>query len=481
MKKLFAFCAGLLAVLNQTAVTALAAEPEAAGAAAQTPLWLCIPFAGLLLCIAVLPLVKAEWWEAHQPHAVVFWSLLFLIPFAVKYGVPKAAETTLECIINDYLTFIVLLFGLFCVSGNITLSGDLAGSPRINVGLLALGTLLSSWIGTTGASMLMIRPIIKMNAWRKRRRHIVISFIFMVSNMGGCLTPIGDPPLLMGFMRGVPFFWSLHLFPVLIFNMVILLFVFYHVDKLAYRKDIAQGRKPDISKPGTEFHIDGLHNIVFLIMIVAAVILSGVLPGLPAFQNAEGAVKGIRILGEVTLTFPALIEVIMILLAAFLSFKTTDKSIRRRNHFTWGAIKEVAVLFIGIFITMQPALMLLKALGPKIGLYKPLEMFWATGALSSFLDNTPTYLVFLTTAGTLGFMNGVTTSLGTIPVKLLSAISCGAVFMGANTYIGNAPNFMVKAISDENGVNMPSFFGYILWSLVFLVPVFILDMLVFFM
>ena len=201
MKKLFAFCAGLLAVLNQTAVTALAAEPEAAGAAAQTPLWLCIPFAGLLICIAVLPLVKAEWWEAHQPHAVVFWSLLFLIPFAVKYGVPKAAETTLECIINDYLTFIVLLFGLFCVSGNITLSGDLAGSPRINVGLLALGTLLSSWIGTTGASMLMIRPIIKMNAWRKRRRHIVIFFIFMVSNMGGCLTPIGDPPLLMGFMR----------------------------------------------------------------------------------------------------------------------------------------------------------------------------------------------------------------------------------------------------------------------------------------
>lgn len=309
----------------------------------------------------------------------------------------------------------------------------------------------------------------------------MVFFIFMVSNMGGCLTPIGDPPLLMGFMRGVPFFWSLHLFPVLLFNMVILLFVFYHVDKLAYRKDIAQGRKPDISKPGTEFHIDGLHNIVFLIMIVAAVILSGVLPGLPAFQNAEGAVKGIRILGEVTLTFPALIEVIMILLAAFLSFKTTDKSIRRRNHFTWGAIKEVAVLFIGIFITMQPALMLLKALGPKIGLYKPLEKFWATGALSSFLDNTPTYLVFLTTAGTLGFMNGVTTSLGTIPVKLLSAISCGAVFMGANTYIGNAPNFMVKAISDENGVNMPSFFGYILWSLVFLVPVFILDMLVFFM
>ena len=309
----------------------------------------------------------------------------------------------------------------------------------------------------------------------------MIFFIFMVSNRGGCLTPIGDPPLLMGFMRGVPFFWSLHLLPVLLFNMVIMLFVFYHVDKLAYRKDIAQGRKPDISKPGTEFHIEGLHNIIFLVMIVAAVILSGVLPGLSAFQNAAGEVMGIHIFGEVTLTFPALIEIVMILLAAFLSFKTTDKSIRRRNHFTWGAIQEVAVLFIGIFITMQPALMLLKALGPHIGLSSPREMFWATGALSSFLDNTPTYLVFLTTAGTLGFLNGVTTSLGTVPVKLLSAISCGAVFMGANTYIGNAPNFMVKSISDENGVNMPSFFGYIGWSLVFLVPVFILDMLVFFM
>lgn len=190
---------------------------------------------------------------------------------------------------------------------------------------------------------------------------------------------------------------------------------------------------------------------------------------------------GIHIFGEVTLTFPALIEIVLILLAAFLSFKTTDKSIRRRNHFTWGAIKEVAVLFIGIFVTMQPALMMLKSLGPHLGLSRPLEMFWATGALSSFLDNTPTYLVFLTTAGTLGFMNGVTTSLGIVPVKLLSAISCGAVFMGANTYIGNAPNFMVKSIAEENGIRMPSFFGYMTWSLRFLIPVFIIDMLIFFL
>ena len=378
-----------------------------------------------------MPLLRAEWWEAHQPLVVFMWIILLVVPFAIVYGAGDTFETVLECIVNDYLTFIVLLFGLFCVSGNITVGGDFAGSPRVNACLLALGTLLSGCIGTTGASMLMVRPVIKMNSWRKRKRHIMVFFIFLISNMGGCLTPIGDPPLLMGFMRGVPFFWSMHLLPILIFNLVILLFVFYHLDKKAYRKDIAEGRKPDISRPGTEFYIEGLHNII--------------------------------------------------LLAAFLSFKTTDSSIRTKNHFTWGAIKEVAVLFIGIFITMQPALMLLKSVGPNLGISEPYQMFWATGTLSSFLDNTPTYLVFLTTAGTLGLTGGITTALGQIPVNLLEAISCGAVFMGANTYIGNAPNFMVKAISEENGVNMPSFFGYILWSLAFLVPVFILDMLVFFL
>ena len=378
-----------------------------------------------------MPLLRAEWWEAHQPLVVFMWIILLVVPFAIVYGAGDTFETVLECIVNDYLTFIVLIFGLFCESGNITVGGDFAGSPRVNACLLALGTLLSSCIGTTGASMLMVRPVIKMNSWRKRKRHIMVFFIFLISNMGGCLTPIGDPPLLMGFMRGVPFFWSMHLLPILIFNLVILLFVFYHLDKKAYRKDIAEGRKPDISRPGTEFYIEGLHNII--------------------------------------------------LLAAFLSFKTTDSSIRTKNHFTWGAIKEVAVLFIGIFITMQPALMLLKSVGPNLGISEPYQMFWATGTLSSFLDNTPTYLVFLTTAGTLGLTGGITTALGQIPVNLLEAISCGAVFMGANTYIGNAPNFMVKAISDENGVNMPSFFGYILWSLAFLVPVFILDMLVFFL
>ena len=444
------------------------------------PIWLCIPFAGLLLCIALLPLIRPKWWEEHQGLVSAAWIAAMAVTFCLVYGAGKTAETVLECIVNDYLTFIVLLFGLFCVSGNITMEGDFAGSPRVNVGLLAMGTLLASCIGTTGASMLMVRPVIKMNAWRKRKKHIMVFFIFMVSNMGGCLTPIGDPPLLMGFMRGVPFFWSLKLLPVLLLNMVILLFVFYHLDKRAYRKDIAQGRKPDISKPYTEFRIDGMHNLLFIVMIVTAVILSGLLPTTAAFQDAAGNVRGIHLLGEVVFTYPAMIEIALILLAAFLSFRTTRKSIRKRNHFTWGPIREVAVLFIGIFITMQPALMLLKTVGPSLGISQPWQMFWSTGLLSSFLDNTPTYLVFLTTAGTLGFTSGIATSLGTVPAGVLSAISCGAVFMGANTYIGNAPNFMVKSISEENGVLMPSFFGYILWSVVFLVPVFLVDTMVFF-
>lgn len=445
------------------------------------PLWLCIPFAGLLLCIAVFPLVKEAWWEKNRPYAVIFWSLLFIIPFAVMFGAGEALETVLECIINDYLTFIVLLFGLFCVAGNITMEGDLAGSPRVNVLLLAVGTLLSSVIGTTGSSMLMVRPIIKMNSWRKRRSHIMVFFIFLVSNIGGCLTPIGDPPLLMGFSRGVPFFWSLHLFPVLVVNMIVILTIFYWMDRRNYRKDIADGLMPDISGPGNKIiRFEGLHNLIFIVMIIAAVILSGVLPDMAMFQNAAGEVLGIHIFGEVTLTIPSLIEVCIILFAALLSFKTTNPEIRKKNHFTWGAIQEVAVLFIGIFITMQPALMILKVMGPNLGITKPFQMFWITGALSSFLDNTPTYLVFLTTAGSMNFAQGIATTLGIIPQKMLLAISCGAVFMGANTYIGNAPNFMVKSISDENGIRMPSFFGYLFWSIRILIPVFLLDTVLFF-
>ncbi len=443
-------------------------------------MWLCIPFVGLLLCIAVLPLARPVWWEKHKGMAVVFFCALFIIPYAVTHGALAAAETVLDCIVNDYLTFIVLLFGLFCVSGNISLSGDLAGSPRINVAILATGTFLSSLIGTTGASMLIIRPLIRMNSWRRRKSHIIIFFIFMIANMGGCLTPLGDPPLLMGLMRGVPFLWSLRLLPLLLFNMVLLLVLFSYIDMRAYRKDIAAGLRPDISRPGTEIKINGKHNLIFIMMIVAAVVLGGMLPSLPLFQNDLGNVLGIRLFGETVLGYPAIIEMVLILTAAFLSFKTTNEMVRTENHFTWGAIKEVAVLFAGIFITMQPALALLTSKGAELGLTTPAEMFWASGLFSGFLDNTPTYLIFLTTAGSLGFATGIATLSGIVPSSMLLAISAGSVFMGANTYIGNAPNFMVKSIADENGIHMPSFFGYLLWSLCILVPLFILDTVIFF-
>jgi len=439
------------------------------------PLWSCIPFAGMLLSIAIFPLVKEEWWEKHKPWVVAFWSLLFLIPFAVIFGGHIALEHLIEVTLGDYLTFIVLLFGLFCVAGNISLQGDLTGSPKVNVVLLLIGTLLSSWIGTTGASMLMIRPIIRANKWRQRKVQIMVFFIF--SNIGGCLTPVGDPPLLMGFMNGVGFFWSLDLLPVMLLNVLILLTLFFLIDTKAYKKDIADGFKPEIHPESerVKLHLDGAHNIAFMLIIVAAVILSGVLPTtFPVFS------EGPTIMG-VTLSYASIIEIIMILASAYLSFKTTKKEIRDSNHFTWDAIEEVAILFIGIFITMIPALLILKARGADLGLTQPWQFFWITGALSSFLDNTPTYLVFFTTAASLGFTSGVQTLTSFIPKAILMAISCGAVFMGANTYIGNAPNFMVRSIAEENGIKMPSFFGYMFWSLSCLIPVFLIDMLIFFL
>ncbi len=454
---------------------------ETAELGSVLPLWSCVPFVGLLLCIAVFPLVKGEWWDKNKQYAVVFWSLLFVIPFAVKYGVHTAAEQVAESIVGDYLTFIVLLFGLFCVAGNIALEGDLVGSPAVNVVLLLIATALSSWIGTTGASMVMVRPIIRANSWRIRKKQIMVFFIFMVSNIGGCLTPIGDPPLLMGFMREVPFFWSMRLFPLLVINIGILSIIFFILDSIAYRRDLREGHKPRLNIQRAALHLYGKHNIIFIAMIIMAVILSGVMPSWSLFQTADGAVAGIHIIGEVTLTYPSLIECVIILVAALLSYKTTPKEVRESNHFSWEAIKEVAILFIGIFITMIPALLILKANGSELGLTSPWQMFWVTGALSSFLDNTPTYLVFLTTAGTLGATSGITTTLGVIAPKMLMAISAGAVFMGANTYIGNAPNFMVRSIAEENGIVMPSFFGYIWWSARFLLPVFLVDMIIFFL
>lgn len=442
------------------------------------PLWMCIPFVGMLLSIALFPLFQAEWWEKHQPWVVAFWSLLFLIPFAVQFGTNVAFSELLSVLISDYLTFIILLFGLFCVAGNISLEGDLAGHPKTNIILLLIGTLLASFIGTTGASMVMIRPMIHANQWRKRKTHVFVFFIFLVSNIGGCLLPMGDPPLLMGYIHGVNFLWSLKLFPVLLVNVVLLLGLFAFNDIRAYLKDSAEGVLP--SKPlnaiDKKLHVKGLHNLFFLAIIVAAVILNGVLPQISSFWSS-----GITFTEDVTLTYSTILEIVLILLSAFLSFKTTHQSVREYNQFTMGAIKEVAILFIGIFITMVPALMYLNAKGANLGLTHPWQYFWATGALSSFLDNTPTYLVFFTTAASLGAASGVITSLGPIAENLLLAISCGAIFMGANTYIGNAPNFMVRSIVEENGIKMPSFFGYMWWSIRYLIPVFIIDTLIFFL
>lgn len=435
----------------------------------------CIPFAGMLLSIAICPLVNGAWWEKFKGAAVLFWSLLFLVPFAIGNGAGTALNHFLEVILGDYISFIVLLFGLFCVAGNIRIRGTLAGTPKINVLLLLIGTLLSSWVGTTGASMLLIRPVIRANSWRKRKVHTMVFFIFLVSNIGGCLTPVGDPPLLMGFMHGVPFTWSFHLLPVLLLNVVLLLALYFIIDSRAYKKDLADGAKPKASEKTEKIGLEGAHNLIFLLCIVGAVILSGSLANINAFFG-----NGIKIEGEVTLTFATMIEMAIILLSAFLSFKTTKKEVRTANNFSWGAIQEVAVLFIGIFITMIPALLILSARGSELGITKNWQMFWATGALSSFLDNTPTYLVFFETAVSLHATNEAIGSV-MIPQTMLMAISCGAVFMGANTYIGNAPNFMIKSIAEENNIKMPSFFGYLFWSVCCLIPVFLIDTLIFFL
>ena len=448
------------------------------------PLWSVAPFVGVLLSIAIIPLVNAHFWERHMFKIILFWSFLFLAPFGMRYGGHLLVMELLHILVLDYLPFIVLLFGLFAVSGGIILRGTLAGTPKVNLGLVLAGTLLASWIGTTGASMLLIRPLIRANQWREKKAHVVIFFIFLVSNIGGCLTPIGDPPLFLGFLRGVPFFWTMRLLPMLAFIGGTLLTVMFILDTHLYRKEVAAGRTPEISLEtacADPHKLDGLRNLVFLGMIVGSVILSGNLLNLEAFANpATREIYGWEVFEGVSLGYNTMIQMAIILLAAFLSMKLTPKCIREDNFFTWDPLKEVAKLFLGIFITLIPALILLDAYGAALGLSTPLAFFWTTGGLSSFLDNAPTYLVFLSAAGSLGVVEGVATTVGVIPPTLLMAISAGAVFMGANTYIGNAPNFMVKAIAEENHVKMPSFLGYMGWSACFLLPLFVLTSLIFF-
>ncbi len=486
MKKLNVLRIAVIAVLISLGgtLTAFAEGTDGHDLGSMLPIWSIIPFVGLLLSLAIIPLVKGEWWEHNMGKTVIFWSLVFLIPFGIGFGAKALTFNLLEIVLLDYLPFIILLFGLFTVSGGIVLRGTLVGTPKVNLALLLIGTILASWIGTTGAACLMIRPVIRANKWREKKAHVIIFFIFLIANMGGCLTPIGDPPLFLGFLRGVPFFWTMHLLPLLLFNAVILLAIFFIMDNRYYKKELAAGRSPkDVigDAPKEPLKLGGAHNIIFLAMIVGAVILSGMLPNLDAFANqATGELYGLNIYEGVVLSFNSLIQMGIILLAALLSWKTTQKTVREENNFTWASIIEVAKLFIGIFITMIPALALLRTNGAALGLTEPWQFFWATGTLSSFLDNAPTYLVFMTTAGSLGAVEGLATAVGVIAPEILIAVSAGAVFMGANTYIGNAPNFMVRSIAEENKITMPSFFGYMGWSLCFLIPIFILDTIIFF-
>ena len=434
-----------------------------------------IPFACMLLSIAIMPLAIPHIWHHHFGKIAVFWGLAFLVPCFAVYGAQVAIYELLHALLLEYVPFIVLLFALFTVAGGVRLKGSLVGTPAVNTGLLAVGTILASWMGTTGAAMLLIRPLLRANAHRRYRVHSVVFFIFLVANIGGSLTPLGDPPLFLGFLKGVTFFWTTtNLFLKTLFMVVALLTIFYVVDKTLYKKEGSPVPAVDPDAPKEKLGLDGSINLFFLLLIVGAVLVSGLLQLGPAIT-----IYGVTIEGQ------NLLQVISLLSIAGLSWAFTSKQCRELNEFSWAPIEEVAKLFLGIFISMIPAIAILRA-GTDGALAGVINMvfhdgqpvnamfFWLTGALSSFLDNAPTYLVFFNTAG------GDAAHLMTDMASTLAAISAGAVFMGANTYIGNAPNFMVRSIAEERGVPMPSFFGYMMWSVGILVPLFIILTFLFF-
>lgn len=460
------------------------AEAGGVDLGAELPLWSVIPFAGILLSIAIFPLVAPHFWHHHYPKIAAAWALVFAVPFLAAYR-GHALYEIWHIVVADFLPFIILLFGLFTVAGGIVVRGSLRGSPKVNLILLLIGTSIASLVGTTGASMILIRPVLRANAWRRHKVHVVVFFIFLVSNIGGSLTPLGDPPLFLGFLNGVHFFWTaIHIFPDTLFTAGLVLAVFFALDTWYYKKETPP---PDDGAP-EPFAIDGKLNFLFLGGILGAVLMSGLADwgevpvGLGIHESVQNLVRDVFILGM-----------------GAASWFTTSQALRKANEYTWGPIREVAILFAGIFVTIIPALAILKA-GSEGHLAflvnavnTPARYFWATGVLSSFLDNAPTYLTFFNAAlGQLypgipepeavrylmGEVAGTSFPSGD---HYLAAISAGAVFMGANTYIGNAPNFMVKAIAEEAGVPMPSFFGYMLkYSIPVLIVVFLLSTPVFF-
>ena len=435
-------------------------------------LWV-LPFAGILLSIAILPLAAPHFWHGHFGKVSAGWALLVIIPVAAIHGVPTAAYETVHLMLLDYIPFIVLLLALFTVTGGIHIRGNLHGSPSMNTALLAIGTVLAGWMGTTGASMLLIRTVIRANDDRRHKTHVFVFFIFLVSNIGGALTPLGDPPLFLGFLKGVDFFWTTsHLFAEMLVCVIILLVLFYAVDSYWYRKE---GHLRGDPTPEAPIRIEGGINIILLVAVVGVVLASGT-------WN-----PGVRFtVFHVTLELQHVLRDLSLIAICALSLKLTAPGLRADNSFSWGPMAEVAKLFAGIFITIAPAIAILKAgsdgaLAPLVALVtdaggKPNDIwyFWLTGVLSSFLDNAPTYLVFFNLAG-----GDAATLMGAL-ASTLAAISCGAVFMGANTYIGNAPNFMVKAVVEESGIRMPSFFGYMAWSSIILLPLFVLITVMFF-
>jgi Na+/H+ antiporter NhaD/arsenite permease-like protein len=417
------------------------------------PLWSVVPFAGLLLSIALFPLFAPALWARHYAKVCLAFSVPVVCFFLLR------APREMVHAVREYASFLILLASLFTISGGILLRGTLRGSAGVNCAILAVGAVLANVFGTTGASMLLIRPLLRANAHRHRVAHVVVFFIFVVANVGGSLTPIGDPPLFLGYLRGVPFFWTIRAMGLLwAVACALVIGAFYLVDRRAFALDRLAGTDGGPVPPGAPdtaaamrearvpLSIEGKINLPLLMVVIGAVFL-------PTPWR----------------------EMAMVASAAVSVWRTPAK-VREENEFTWYPIEEVAILFAGIFATMIPALLILKARGAELGVVSPAHFFWATGALSSFLDNAPTYLTFFSLAQGLG---GTQTVAG-VSAPLLQAISAGAVFMGANSYIGNAPNFMVKAIAEEAGVRMPSFFGYMAWSTGILLPIFFLITLLFF-
>jgi Na+/H+ antiporter NhaD/arsenite permease-like protein len=435
--------------------------------------WWGLPFAGILLSIALLPLVLPAFWHRHYGKVSAAWSLALMLPFAAVFGVPVASAQLVHALLEDYIPFIVLLTALFTVAGGIHIRGNLHGAPGLNTALLAIGALLASLMGTTGASMLLVRPLIRANDNRRTKVHVMVFFIFIVSNVGGALTPLGDPPLFLGFLQGVGFFWTMrNILAETVCLVAALLVLFHAIDRRIYRRE---GVLPVDPTPDTRaIGFDGARNFWLLGAIVVVVLQSGLWKSTIAFD----------LLGA-ELTLPSLMRELALLAIIWLSLRITPRQVHADNQFDWAPMLEVGKLFAGIFLTIVPVLAMLKAgeNGPfrsivaavtrADGQPDPAMYFWATGVLSSFLDNAPTYLVFFNTAG------GDAQALMTTHARTLAAISAGAVFMGANTYIGNAPNLMVKAIAESRGVRMPSFFGYMLWSVPILLPLFILTTLLF--